>query len=274
MPAKSEKQANFFKLVLSYKKGKVKKEDVSEAVIKAANSMSESEIKKLTSFEEGGLVEEVKQVLDTEYWKKEPGKKDVLLKDAPIKPEDKDEEKIDLSKWIMPKEGEYEEDVKDEPTGEDVLKMPDYQDYFYEGMDPLAAMIQRVKYDRDMDLYGRGLDREDVKDIRKRKRAAETREEKREIRGELHPERTKYRTERPDRKKLMEQIQEETDPKRKKELQDKLMTMRGLDPNLPMYKGVKRREERREGTRRSETERDLEKIEKEGEKEMKKWEEQ
>ena len=263
MPAKSEKQANFFKLVLSYKKGEVKKGDVSEAVIKAANSMSESEIKKLTSFEEGGLVKKVKQVLNPEYWKKKP-RKDVLLTDAPIKP--KDEEKIDLSKWIMPKDEEVEEDVKDKPTGEDVLKMPDYQEYFYEGMDPLAAMIQRVKYDRDMDLYGRGLDREDVKDIRKRIGEAETREEKREIRGELHPERTKYRTERPDRKKLMEQIQEETDPKRKKELQDKLMTMRGLDPSLPMYKGVKRREERK-------ARRDLEKIERKGKKEMKKWEE-
>ncbi len=43
MPAKTEKQKNFFKVVLAYKKGKIK--NVSKEVKKAANSMSEKQIK-------------------------------------------------------------------------------------------------------------------------------------------------------------------------------------------------------------------------------------
>lgn len=45
MPATSDKQAKFFRLVLAYKIGKVKKSDVSDEIVDTANSMSEDKIR-------------------------------------------------------------------------------------------------------------------------------------------------------------------------------------------------------------------------------------
>lgn len=44
MPSVSRKQQNFFRLVKAYKNGKIKKKDVSQSIVDAANGMTKKQI--------------------------------------------------------------------------------------------------------------------------------------------------------------------------------------------------------------------------------------
>ena len=59
MPAKSKKQAKFFKLVDAYKNGELKADDVSKEVKDAADSMTKKEIKKFANTKMKGLPDSV-----------------------------------------------------------------------------------------------------------------------------------------------------------------------------------------------------------------------
>ena len=62
MPAKSKKQARFFRLVDAYKKGEL--DNASPEVKKAADSMTKKEVRKFAKTKDKGLPERVKSSKD------------------------------------------------------------------------------------------------------------------------------------------------------------------------------------------------------------------
>ena len=57
MPSTSEAQMNFFKLVNAYKKGGLKKSDVSKSVVSTAKSMTKKEIEDYLKLEKKSAME-------------------------------------------------------------------------------------------------------------------------------------------------------------------------------------------------------------------------
>jgi hypothetical protein len=57
MPSTSEAQMNFFKLVNAYKKGGLKKSDVSKSVVDTAKSMTQKEIEDYLKLEKKSAME-------------------------------------------------------------------------------------------------------------------------------------------------------------------------------------------------------------------------
>jgi hypothetical protein len=65
MPAESKKQRKFMGLALAVKRGNVSPDEVSEEVRRAAESMTEEELRDFAKTKESGLPEKKKKRLDT-----------------------------------------------------------------------------------------------------------------------------------------------------------------------------------------------------------------